>query len=197
MELENCFEVDLPPEKAWAVLLDIDRVATCMPGAELIEIVDELTYRGKVSVRLGPVALSFNGTIVFEEMDAEGKRAQVKAEGTDSKGRGSAAATVVFRLEPAGVRSKIIVKTDLNLSGSVAQYGRSAGLIQSIAGQLMRQFSDNLQVELSRTAEGPYSSKPPAMPSVKSVPLFLVFGTILKNWLTRLFGRAYQFFCKK
>ena len=66
MELENCFEVDLPPEKAWAVLLDIDRVATCMPGAELIEIVDELTYRGKVSVRLGPVALSFNGTIFFE-----------------------------------------------------------------------------------------------------------------------------------
>ena len=92
MELENCFEVDLPPEKAWAVLLDIDRVATCMPGAELIEIVDELTYRGKVSVRLGPVALSFNGTIVFEEMDAEGKRAQVKAEGTDTKGRGGAAA---------------------------------------------------------------------------------------------------------
>ena len=197
MELENCFEVDLPPEKAWAVLLDIDRVATCMPGAELIEIVDELTYRGEVSVRLGPVALSFNGTIFFEEMDAEGKRAQVKAEGTDSKGRGSAAATVVFRLEPAGVRSKIIVKTDLNLSGSVAQYGRSAGLIQSIAGQLMRQFSDNLQAELSRTGEGAHPSKPSAMGRVKPVPLFLVFGTILKNWLTRLFGWACQFFCKK
>jgi len=197
MELENFFEVDLPPEEAWAVLLDIDRVATCMPGAELIEIVDELTYRGKVSVRLGPVALNFNGTIVFEEMDAEGKRAQVKAEGTDTKGRGGAAATVVFRLKPAGARSKIIVKTDLNLSGSVAQYGRSAGLIQSIAGQLMRQFSDNLQAELSRTGEGAHPSKPSAMGRVKSVPLFLVFGTILKNWLTRLFGRAYQFICKK
>ena len=197
MELENCFEVDLPPEKAWAVLLDIDRVATCMPGAELIEVVDELTYRGKVSVRLGPVALSFNGKIVFEEMDTESKRAQVKAEGTDSKGRGGAAATVVFRLEPTGGRSKIIVKTDLNLSGSVAQYGRSAGLIQSIAGQLIRQFSDNLQTELSRIAEGSYSPKTPGMPDEKSVPLFLVFGTILKNWLTRLVGRAYQFFCSK
>ena len=190
MELENCFEVDLPPEKAWPVLLEIDRIATCMPGAELIEIVDELTYRGKVSVRLAPVALSFNGTIVFEEMDTERRRAQVKAEGTDSKGRGGAAATVVFRLEPAGVRSKIIIKTDLNLSGSVAQYGRSAGLVQNVAGQLIRQFSDNLQAELSHTGEGAYPSNPPAMGRVKPVPLFLVFCTILKNWLTRLFGRA-------
>ncbi len=190
MELKNEFEVALPPAEAWAVLLDIERIAPCMPGAGLTETVDERTYRGKVSVRLGPVSMSFEGTAIFEEVDKAGKRARVKAEGTDSKGRGGAAASVVFRLEPAAAGSKVIVETDLNLSGSVAQYGRGVGLIQNIAGQLISQFSDNLRAELDRTPAGLDGAQPAKSPKAKPVSLFALFGTALKDWLARLFGRA-------
>ena len=190
MELENEFEVALPPGEAWDVLLDIERIAPCMPGAELTEIVDDHTYRGKVSVRLGPVALSFDGTAVFEEVDQAGKRARVKAEGADSKGRGGAAATVVFRVEAAGAGSKVIVETDLNLSGSVAQYGRGVGLIQNIAGQLISKFSDNLQAELARTAAGPNDSQPAPAPDARPVSVLALFWAALKDWLAGLFGRA-------
>ena len=190
MQLENEFEVALPPAEAWEVLLDIERIAPCMPGAEMTGIVDDHTYRGKVSVRLGPVALSFDGTAVFEEVDAEKRRARVKAEGADSKGRGGAAATVVFRIEPAGAGSKVIVETDLYLSGSVAQYGRGVGLIQNIAGQLISQFSDNLQAELTRTAGGTDDAQPAPPSAAKPVSLLALFGAALKDWLARLFGRA-------
>ena len=190
MKLENKFEVALPPDEAWDVLLDIERIAPCMPGAELTEIVDDRTYRGKVSVRLGPVALSFAGTAVFEEVDQAGKRARVKAEGADSKGRGGASAIVVFRVEPAGAGSKVIVETDLNLSGSVAQYGRGVGLIQNIAGQIIGQFSDNLRAELARTAAGPNDSEPAPAALARPVSVLALFWTALKDWLAGLFGRA-------
>ena len=186
MELENEFEVALPPAEAWDVLLDIERIAPCKAGADLTEIVDYRTYRGKVSVRLGPVALSFDGTAIFEEVDDAAMRARVKAEGAESKGRGGAAATVVFQLEPAGDGSKVTVETDLNLSGSVAQYGRGVGLIQNIAGQLISQFSDNLKAEIASTDSAQAGPPAPARP----VSVFALFGAALKDWLARLFGRT-------
>jgi len=190
MQLENQFAVDLPPAEAWDVLLDIERIAPCMPGAELTEIVDDRTYRGKVSVRLGPVALSFDGTAIFEEVDAQSRHARMKAEGADSKGRGGAAATVIFRIEPAGAGSKVLVETDLNLSGSVAQYGRGVGLIQNIAGQLISQFSDNLQAELARNDASLETAGPAPLLAAKPAPLFALFGKALKDWLLHIFGRA-------
>ena len=120
MEFDNSFEVPLPPDRAWPVLMDIRRIAPCMPGAELTEVVDEKTYKGKIGVRLGPVALTFAGTVMFEEIDNAAHRARVKAQGTDAKGRGGANATAAFRLEPSAAGSKVLVHTDLSLSGSVA-----------------------------------------------------------------------------
>src|SRR6516165_12517765 len=102
-----------------------------MPGAELTEIVDHRTYKGKIAVRLGPVSLAFAGLITFEELDNATYRARVKAQGTDAKGRGGANATSSFRLEPVGAGSKVLVHTDLLLSGAVAQYGRGVGVIQA------------------------------------------------------------------
>src|SRR5262249_15335889 len=102
--------------------MDIRRIAPCMPGAELTEVVDDKTYKGKVGVRLGPVALAFAGLVTFEEIDQANRRARVKAQGTDSKGRGGASATVSFQLEPSATGSKVLVHTDLSLSGAVAQY---------------------------------------------------------------------------
>src|ERR1700759_2374597 len=123
MELDNAFEVPLPPEKAWLVLMNIQGIAPCMPGAQLTEVVDDKTYKGNIAVRLGPVALTFAGTVVFEEIDNAAHSARVKAQGNDAKGRGSAHAAATFKLEPSEIGSKVLVHTNLSLSGAVAQYG--------------------------------------------------------------------------
>lgn len=131
-----------------------------MPGAELTEVVDADTYKGKVAVRMGPVVLAFAGTAKFEERDNSAHTARVKAQGNDAKGRGGANAVVQFRLEPAGAGSKVVIDTDLNLSGSVAQYGRSAGMVQTIAAQLIGQFAKALEKKIALSA--PTESKPHA-----------------------------------
>src|ERR1700687_2005442 len=99
MQFSNSFEVSLPPDEAWKTLMDIPRIAPCMPGAELTEVVDAETYKGKVAVRMGPVVLAFAGTAKFEERDDAAHTARVKAQGTDAKGRGGANAAVNFWCE--------------------------------------------------------------------------------------------------
>jgi len=148
MEFDNSFDVPLPPDQAWKTLMDIESIAPCMPGAELTEIVDDKTFKGKVSVRLGPVALTFQGTASFENVDDAGHTASVKAQGSDAKGRGGANANVAFHLEPADAGSTVKIHTDLQLSGSVAQYGRGAGMIQDVAGQIIGQFAKNLSAKI-------------------------------------------------
>src|SRR6266481_7375432 len=167
MEFDNSFEVPLPPAEAWKVLLDIERIAPCMPGAQLTEVVGKDTYKGKIGVRLGPVALTFAGIVKFEEIDDAKHTARVSAQGTDAKGRGGANAASVFRLEPAGSGSKVLVRTNLTLSGAVAQYGRGVGIIQATAAQLMKQFASCLKEKLAEEhpAVPASASPPPTQPS--------------------------------
>ena len=152
MEFDNSFEVPLPPAQAWDVLMDVKRVAPCMPGARLTEIVDDRTFKGTVGVRLGPVALTFAGTAQFEDIDAAAFKARLKASGNDAKGRGGAHANVTFALQPSETGSKVLVHTDLTLSGSVAQYGRGVGMIQDVANQIIKQFAQALKAEIGKTA---------------------------------------------
>lgn len=159
MEFDNSFDVPLSPAQAWAVLMDIPRIAPCMPGAELTEIVDPQNYKGKISVRLGPVALTFSGRVEFESMDEASRSARVKAQGSDAKGRGGANASAAFHIEPVGAGSKVLIHTDLTLSGAVAQYGRGVGMIQAAAAQIIGQFASNLRAQL---AQQPPSSPPPS-----------------------------------
>jgi uncharacterized protein len=205
LEFDNSFEVPLPPAEAWTVLMDIRRIAPCMPGAELTEVVDEKNYKGKVGVRLGPVALAFAGLVTFEEIDNANRTARVKAQGTDSKGRGGANATASFRVEevPAG-GSKVLVHTDLALSGSVAQYGRGVGLIQATAAQIMTQFANNLKAQIARegagattapplapsserTAAAPQAAPPP--PAAKPISGFSLMAKVIWDSIMKLFGR--------
>src|SRR5215471_7185440 len=168
MEFDNAFEVPLPPAEAWPVLMDIRRIAPCMPGAQLTEVVDDRTYKGNIAVRLGPVALTFAGLVKFEEIDNANRTARVKAQGTDAKGRGGANAAASFRLEPAGAGSKVLVHTDLTLSGAVAQYGRGVGMIQATAGALMKQFADNLKKQLAAAPAVAATAAAPASAAVSS-----------------------------
>jgi hypothetical protein len=148
MEFDNSFDVPLAPADAWAVLMDFRRIAPCMPGAALTEITDPQNFRGKIAVRLGPVALAFAGTLKLENIDEVNRSAQVKAQGADDKGRGSANAMATFRIEPSGTGSRVLIHTDLMLSGAVAQYGRGVGMIQATASQIVGQFAANLRKQL-------------------------------------------------
>jgi carbon monoxide dehydrogenase subunit G len=159
MEFDNSFEVPFRVGDAWKVLMDIRRIAPCMPGAELTDVIDDRTYKGKIGVRLGPVALTFAGTVKFEEIDDANHKARVAAQGNDAKGRGAANANATFHLEPAGSGTKVLVHTNLTLSGAVAQYGRGVGIIQMTAAQIITQFANNLKAQLAQ--DGAAGAIPP------------------------------------
>jgi carbon monoxide dehydrogenase subunit G len=199
MEFDNQFNVPLPPAEAWRVLMDIQRIAPCMPGAELTEKIDDRAYKGKVGVRLGPVALSFAGTARFEEIDDYARTARVKAAGVDGKGRGGANATASFRVEAAPDGSVVLVHTNLTLSGAVAQYGRGVGMIQEVASELIRQFSTNLRqmIEAEGLLAAPVADAPqplrqplPAPPTPPARPIsgISLMLRVLWNAIRRLFA---------
>ena len=206
MEFDNSFEVPLPPAEAWKVLLDIQRIAPCMPGAELTEVVDQNTYKGKIGVRLGPVALTFAGIVKFEQIDSATRTARVAAQGTDAKGRGGANAASLFRREPVAGGSKVLVHTILTLSGAVAQYGRGVGIIQATAAQLMKQFAACLKEKLAQerpaTPAAASASPPPMQPSppiapttapaptAKPIAGFVLIANVIWSWITGLFRRS-------
>jgi carbon monoxide dehydrogenase subunit G len=173
MLISNTFNVPLPPEETWNRLMDIPSIVPCMPGAELTAKVDDNTYKGKVSVKLGPVALSFNGVATFEERDETARTATVKAQGTDAKGRGGANAVVTFRLEPIPTGSKVDITTNVDLSGSIAQYGRGVGMIQNVANQLISQFAKSLEKQINATRQATPAlsgAKPEPDAAVSAVP---------------------------
>jgi uncharacterized protein len=216
MEFDNSFEVPLPVDEAWKLLMDIRRIAPCLPGAELTEVVDDRTYKGKVGVRLGPVSLAFAGTVKFDEIDDAAHRAKISAQGSDSKGRGAANATAMFHLEPVPAGAKVLVHTNLTLSGAVAQYGRGVGIIQVTAAQIITQFANNLKAQFAPTAApatqaaaaspvatpapaapaasalpgSPAPAAPPVAAPVKPISGFALAGAVLLAWLKRLFGRG-------
>ena len=197
MEFDNSFEVPLPPAQAWKVLLDIERITPCMPGAELTEVLGDNRYKGKISVRLGPVALTFAGLVKFDDIDEGSRTARVSAQGTDAKGRGGANAVSVFRLESVGAGSKVLVHTNLNLSGAVAQYGRGVGIIQATAAQLMNQFAACLKEKVAQGQEAPApATVPPAStvpaPSTAAKPIsgLALMGKVVWTWIIGLFRRS-------
>ena len=161
MQIKNNFEVPLGNEETWVVLQDIPLVAPCMPSAEYLGMTDDgLTHKIRISVKLGPVALVFAGTAKIDELDTAQKRALVKAQGSDTKGRGGASAVITFTLTPTDTGTRVDVVTDVALSGSVAQYGRGAGIIQGVSTQLVNQFASNLRSLILKDSPPAEASKP-------------------------------------
>jgi len=151
---DNSFAIPLPPAEAWPLLVDIRRIASCMPGAELTEVVDDRTYKGKLSVPFGPVAFAFDGVMKVEEVNSDEHTTRVTATGADSEQNGGANATASFRLEPDSSGSKVFMHMDVALSGGAAQYARSAGLIEATATRLMTQFAKNLRAQIAKSPGG-------------------------------------------
>jgi uncharacterized protein len=213
VQIENGFTVDVPAERLWAFLLDVEAIAPCMPGAELTEIVDDRTWKGKVTMKLGPVSLAFAGTVTMQERDDDARRVKLSAKGLEQKGKGAANAAITSWLEPAGERTTVKMVADIQLSGAVAQLSR--GLLPEVSKRLTQQFADCLRdtvvagdassvdvvdgagaaadVGAARSAGGSHTPPPAATttpPAIRGFRLGLaaLWGAIV-NAFRKLFGR--------
>jgi carbon monoxide dehydrogenase subunit G len=171
MQIENEFTVAAPIDEVWSHLLDVERVAPCMPGAELTESVDESTWKGKVNMRLGPVSLSFAGIVTMEDRDDAAHRVVLRAKGMEQKGKGAANASVTSWLETSQNETTVKMVADVQLTGSVAQLSR--GLLPEVSRKLTREFAECLRTnmlggETERTASSTETAAPapgPTMPA--------------------------------
>jgi carbon monoxide dehydrogenase subunit G len=157
MELVNDFTVDVPVGEAWTTLTDVERIAPCLPGAQLQEIEGDV-YRGIVKVKVGPILAQFKGQATFVEKDEANHRAVLKAEGRDTTGKGNAAALITARLEPqSDDATKVTVTTDLTITGKVAQFGR--GALADVSTRILGQFVEQLETTVLHP-EGPDGGGP-------------------------------------
>ena len=204
MQIQNEFTVAQPVEPLWAYLLDVEKIAPCMPGAELNEAIDDENWKGKVNVAFGPVKLSFAGTVTIAERDDVAHRVKLTAKGMEAKGKGAATAAVTSWLEPSPDPGSTIVKmdADITLTGAAAQLSR--GLLPEISKKLTQQFADCLQASMvaegaaaAGAAEGAQggASAPAAAPAptpakhVGGISLGLsALWAAIKGFFARLFG---------
>jgi carbon monoxide dehydrogenase subunit G len=164
MLIENGFVVAASPETVWAYLMDVEKVAPCMPGAELTETVDDRNWKGKVLISFGPVKMSFAGTVTIDELDEQARRVRLHAKGTEQKGKGAATAKVTSWLEPTeDGGSKVAMEADITLTGAAAQLSR--GLLPEISKKLTQQFADCLQSNLTAGHEAAGAAEPEEAPA--------------------------------
>ena len=149
MQLTHSFRVPVPVDEAWAVLRDVERIAPCMPGTT-IESVDGEEFSGRVKVKVGPITVTYRGNASFVDVDDEHHRASIEASGKETKGAGTARATVRAELQPDGDETEVTVHTDLAVTGRPAQFGR--GVMADVGGKLIGQFADCLSAELGAAA---------------------------------------------
>src|SRR3954471_2988809 len=160
VQLENSFTVPVPIDEAWRVLLDIERIAPCMPGAALDTVTGD-DFTGRVKVKLGPINLTYQGKASFVEKDETVHRAVIDARGKDQRGNGTAAAVITANLQAEGDATRVDVLTDLNITGRPAQFGR--GVMTDVGNKLLGQFADKLAAQLGA---GEPERQPPAAEKV-------------------------------
>ena len=178
MEMTNEFRVATSPAQAWAILTDVERIAPCLPGAQLQEIEGD-EYRGIVKVKVGPITAQYKGVATFAERDDDAHRAVLRAEGRETRGQGNAAATITATLVPDGDGTMVKVVTDLTITGKVAQFGR--GVLVDVSTKLLQQFADCLQADVlagdqaeARSPNGSAATDTPAPPRPPAEPVDLL-----------------------
>jgi carbon monoxide dehydrogenase subunit G len=172
MLIENSFEVPASIEETWAYLLDVEKVVPCMPGAEITEVVDDSNWKGKVTIKLGPVSMAFKGKVSIQERDDDAHRVVLKGSGMEQRGKGAASATITTTAEAIATGTKVVVVQDLTVQGQAAQMSR--GMMQDVSAKLTRQFADclksNLEVEPAPAAEAAPPVAEPAPPAAEPAP---------------------------
>ncbi|MEV0248105.1 SRPBCC family protein [Nocardia sp. NPDC050712] len=174
MKLENTFRIPVPAAEAWPVLLDLERIAPCVPGATLTSR-DGDDFHGKIKVKLGPVGLTYNGIIKVASQDPKARIAVLEGGGREARGNGTAQATIICRLVESGYSTEVLVETELAITGKPAQFGR--GALADVAGTLIGQFATNLASEITSTAQSAAPAVDPkpvaaagARPEKRAVP---------------------------
>lgn len=167
MQLTNTFSVPVPVDTAWATLLDVERVAPCMPGAS-VDRVDGDDILGSVAVKLGPIMMRYQGTMTFTERDEAAHRAVLTAKAKEARGGGFVTATVSATLAPAGEGTEVNVVTDLDVTGKAAQFGRN--VLADFSRHLVGQFADNLAAEIRTPAEPSRPAASTHAPTRRSTP---------------------------
>jgi len=192
MEIENEFTVAAPADRLWSYLLDVERIAPCLPGAELTETVDDRTWKGKVDMKLGPVSMTFSGAVAIEERDDAAHRVVLRAKGMESKGKGAANAAVTSWLEPGEGVTTVKMVADIQLTGAVAQLSR--GLLPEVSRKLTQQFADCLRgnmlgAEASAAVGASGSAAPVKAKPIGGLSLGLAaVWAAIANLFRRLFG---------
>jgi carbon monoxide dehydrogenase subunit G len=167
MQFEHAFVVKASPDHVWAYLTDPYRVAPALPGAAITEKVDEKTWAGGITVKVGPVSAKYKGTVRFEALDPAARTAEIVARGQDTSGRGGADMRMTSRIaERAAGESEVRVTSEVNVTGIMAQFGR--GLMQDVSNQMLERFTAAMRAELERPAVAP---APVAAPVAVPVPV--------------------------
>jgi carbon monoxide dehydrogenase subunit G len=147
MKINNEFTVSAPIQQAWDTMLNLERIAPCLPGAAIQEEKDDGEYDGTMKVKIGPITANYKGTVKFEEVDEGNHRAVLQATGRDARGQGTASATIVSTLQEESDGTKVSVETDMKLTGRAAQFGR--GIAQDVATKMLDQFASCLEEEIT------------------------------------------------
>jgi carbon monoxide dehydrogenase subunit G len=208
MKIENRFHLGMPPDEAYALLLDLDRVVPCLPGAELQEAGPDGERKVSVGVKLGPMRFLYDGTVRITETDPAARRAVMVGEGREKRGGGTAAATIVMTVAEAGAGSDVSSKADIKLTGRAAQNGR--GIVEDVSSKLIGQMAATLEERYAASApahdseDDSYATgggsgqaeatdqpagQPPAAPIKGGRLLMSVLWGRVKAFFARLFGR--------
>lgn len=196
MKLEQSFTVAAPVEQVWAALIDVERVAPCLPGAEITGSDESGAYHGTFTVKLGPTTASYNGTLHLEEVDEAAHAVVMSARGTDKRGQGGATATIRSVVAPEGDGTRVEVDTDFTITGRLARFGRG-GMIEDVSRRLLADFSTCLRQRIVAEAPAaaaapgePAPAAPPPPPPAKPVNGLKLFFQALMDRIKRLFKRS-------
>jgi hypothetical protein len=192
MQLENSFQVGAPPDKVFAYLLDINKVAGCVPGAELSEVVDPTTFKGKVKIKVGPITVAYSGAARIAERNDAARSATLTAEGRETTGPGSARATAQMTVEAADGASMVKIVTEYHVAGRVAQFGR--GVMEDVSRRMVNDMATCIKANLEApAAPSTVTGGAPAAPPVqaaKQINALSLLVDLIKIRLQRLFGRS-------
>ena len=191
-DVEASFHIDQPANRVWDFFQDVPEVVTCMPGTELLDQTGAATYKGKVTVKLGPVTAAFEGEASIVETDPDARMARIDAAGVDRRGNNRAKASVTYEVNEDAGGSRVRIHGSIKLTGALAQMGRG-GIIQDVANLLTVQFSERLHDKLARSDPGVDTAAdaqaPPRAIEGARLTQFIIFARI-KRLLASLFGRA-------
>jgi len=194
MEIESSFHVEAPPDRVYAFLLDVNGVAACMPGAELSEVVDPNTFRGRVKIKVGPIVTSYSGVARIVSRDEPNRTAVLQAEGREAQGAGSVRATAAMTVQAEGTGSHVVLSTSLNVAGRVAQFGR--GVMEDVSRRLVADMAECIRACIETPSpEEATASQPsgqgglPTATGTRPVNALALIWAIIIGRLGALFGR--------